>query len=317
MKLRIVDIAAALAAACALAVPVLIGGSPEAVVPTLVVPNGTAVETVRARSVAEGDKGRSSQRPQRRAVPRRPRLETSTRQSPSPRSASSSPRSAPSSRPTKPAPAAPDPVEPPASSPPPAAPAPPPVTPPPPAPAPTPPTPPAANPPPASPPPSPPPPPTPPVAAPTLPSVAPPPAPKPPRRIQGRNVDEDEEDDEHDDDDDDEHEGDEDDDDEHRAVKHDDDDDDEDKRRAVKHDDDDEDEEDRDDGVVEQESWSGEERCANEAEVPVTNPLADALLQLAAEFERSGHRPERVARLRELAERPTGRPVLLEIDDDD
>jgi hypothetical protein len=192
MKLRIIDIAAALAAACTLAVAVLIGGSPGAVLQSLVAPNGTAVDTVRAGTVdVVGEKARSSTRAQparRRAVPRRVRTER-------PEPARRSPRSAPKPRPAEPLQDGREPAEPPTRHSPPKRQPPAAVTPPPPAPAPPPPTPPPANPPPAEPPPPPAPAPTIPVAAPAAPT-SPAAPPQPPRTTQSRddNVDEEEDD---------------------------------------------------------------------------------------------------------------------------
>src|SRR5919109_2512186 len=93
MRLRIVDISAALAAACALAVAVLLGESQGPMVQTLVAPNGTAVPVIRASSL---DKGRSSKRaqPARARAPRatgRPRAQAAAE--PSARGSRPSPRS--------------------------------------------------------------------------------------------------------------------------------------------------------------------------------------------------------------------------------
>jgi hypothetical protein len=198
MRLRIVDISAAIAAACALAVPILIGGSPVAAIQSLVAPNGTGVDVVRARAVAvvSPERGRSS----RAAPSRRPPPIRREAQAPEEPASQPRPRPAPTpeqprpdvSEPTRPAPR-PQPSNP---SPPPVAPppAPPPAAPPPPAPPPQAAPPPAPPPPPAAPPPTPPPPIV--IASPSPPPtpIVPPSPPSkpsgPPRTPQGHDDDE-------------------------------------------------------------------------------------------------------------------------------
>jgi ABC-type Zn2+ transport system substrate-binding protein/surface adhesin len=129
--------------------------------------------------------------------------------------------------------------------------------------------------------------------------VPPPPPPAPlesPRNTQGR-------DDDDDDDDDDEEEEEEADDD-----RGDDDDEGE--------DDEDDDDDDDDDEAKKKKSWLADETSAGEADAPVTNPIADALIQLALELEPRGHRPDLSERLRELAEELGSQPVLLETEND-
>jgi hypothetical protein len=158
MRPRLVDIFAALAAGCALTVPVLLGGSQGPAVQALVAPNATNVEVIRTnpfkpprgegrgvrrtqparrqaaapreRAKAPAGAGEPASRPraERRAVPvpsraaRKPVVQRAPTPTPMP------PPAPP--RPTPPPPASPPPVSPPPAAPPPATPPPPPPAPP-------------------------------------------------------------------------------------------------------------------------------------------------------------------------------------------
>jgi hypothetical protein len=274
MRLRIVDISAAIAAACALAVPILIGGSPVAAIQSLVAPNGTGVDVVRARAVAvvSPERGRSS----RAAPSRRPPPVRREAQAPEQPASRPRPRPAPEqprpdvSEPTRPAPR-PQPSNP---SPPPVAPpppAPPPVAPPPPAPPPPVAPPPAPPPPPAAPPPTPPPPIV--IASPSPPPtpIVPPSPPSkptgPPRTPQG-----------HDDDDD-------------------------------SGEDPGGDEGEDDEGPCESQHWWCELDRAEQLQL-----LSKFLTQLAVEIERRGYQGEVGKRLREIAEELSGRSDLFGVE---
>jgi hypothetical protein len=175
MRLRLVDIFAALAAGCALTVPVLLGGSEGPAVQALVAPNGTDVEVIRtSRFKPPRGEGRGL----RRTQPARPQAATPNERGKAPSAAdepSPRPRVEPPAPPV-PGRAARKPIEPRAPAPPPTPPPTPPrPTPPPPAP-PPPVVPPPTAPPPATPPPAPPAPPPPPSPS----AAAAPPPPTPP-----------------------------------------------------------------------------------------------------------------------------------------
>jgi hypothetical protein len=307
MRLRIVDISAALAAACALAVPILLGGAQGPVVQAFAPPNGTDLQVVRAPAVDEGERARPTQSPRAPARGTRGRPEapgtSESSQTGTPeltqRGSGQPPRAgapdstepapeddAPSasSRPKPPAPATPVTPPPPAPAPQPA--------PTPPAPSPPPPASPAPNPPPAQ---NPPPPPSPSPAAASTPIALPssqaetPGAPDPPRSIQGRGGDDlDREEPEFED-----HEGN--DDEDEWGDERDEDDENEDEKGSCP---------DEDDSEVSRSGGHGRD----------AGSLALALTQLAIEIEGRGYQREMSKRLRKIAEELTGRPDLLRVE---
>jgi hypothetical protein len=314
MRLRIVDISAALAAACALTVPILLGGSQGPVVQAFAPPNGTDLQVVRAPSIdkREGTKRAQPARPAARGARARPEARATpelsqggSSQSPrirAPRATAPQEAEPPaSSRPAPPARSKPERNTPPPSTAPPRAPTPPAPSPPPPPTTPTPPPPPGPPPPtprptPPNPPPTPnPTPPPPPANPPPAPSPSPPPVPtpivvpsppttQPPRSTQGRgNVQPREEpafaDHECDDDEDDDEWGDERDDDDERGRS-----------------------------------------CPDEHEYGAfrwnADSLALALTQLAIEIERRGYQREVSERLRKVAKQLSRRPDLFRVEPD-